>query len=402
MNGGRKNLPRISAGFLLGFALACLCLLPCSAMGSTADSTMKREAASSQFARAEELRAMLNSKAPEQRSLAEYRKVVAGYQRVYLITPRATEVPEALLAVAELNIEMGDRFGRSYYQAAADSYAFLIREYPKSKYTPDAMLRLAKLQKDQLEDLSGSTKTYQDFAKRYPRSKHKREVQEALAELALRRSAESGEAIAKLAPVPAPSPAPATPVKSEVGVSEGRKATSGGEPSKTVAVPRVQRIRTSATADRTEVIIELEDSVQYAAGRIANPDRIYIDLHAAQLSPLVARGKVRVSGGLLTQVRAAQNHSGVVRVVLDVNGVKEYAVSLSKKPARLIIELYSATSQPKTASAETGKATKSTESEGKEVPVEDVQVASKPAAPETIPVTSPAVKPPGGPEPSKG
>ena len=36
---------------------------------------------------------------------------------------------------------MGDRFGRSYYQTAVDSYQFLIREYPTSKYVQDAMLR---------------------------------------------------------------------------------------------------------------------------------------------------------------------------------------------------------------------------------------------------------------------
>jgi len=33
-----------------------------------------------------------------------------------------------------------------------------------------------------------------------------------------------------------------------------------------------------------------------------------------------------VSGDLLTQVRVAQNQGGVVRVVLDVNGVRDYAL----------------------------------------------------------------------------
>ena len=106
-------------------------------------------------------------------------------------------------------------------------------------------------------------------------------------------------------------------------------------------VPRVQRIKTSVTPDSTEVLIELEDSVQYVSGRITNPDRIYFDLHAARLSPNVARGNVQVSGNLLSKVRVAQNQAGVVRVVLDVNGVQDYAASLLKKPTRLVIELYS-------------------------------------------------------------
>ena len=105
-------------------------------------------------------------------------------------------------------------------------------------------------------------------------------------------------------------------------------------------VPRIQKIRTNVTPGSTQVIIDLEDSVRYSSGRIVNPDRIYFDLHAAQLSPNVAHGNVAVSGDLLTKVRVAQNQSGVVRVVLDVNGVQDYAASLVKKPTRLVIELY--------------------------------------------------------------
>src|SRR5258708_25948949 len=80
---------------------------------------------------------------------------------------------------------MGDRFGRSYYQSAADSYQFLVHEYPTSKYCQDAMLRMAKLQREQLGDSAQSKKTYEDFLKRYPRSPKKREAQEALAEFVL-------------------------------------------------------------------------------------------------------------------------------------------------------------------------------------------------------------------------
>ncbi len=328
---------RIFAGVSLGFALLLASSLPCPLSATTSSSSVKREAASSQFARAEELRALLNAKAPNQRTLAEYRKVVAGFQRVYLITPHATEVPDSLVAVAELNTEMGDRFGRSYYQTAADTYSYLIRDYPSSKHVQDAMLRLAELQKDQLGDLSAARKTYQDLAKKFPRSSHKREVQEALAELALRKSAETGE----MASNSSAAPPIAAPVKTETDAAETRKSTSGGELAKSVAVPRVQKIRTNVTANSTEVIIDLEDSVQYASGRIANPDRIYFDLHAARLSPAVARANVHVSGKLLTQLRVAQNHNGVVRVVLNVNDVRDYAASLTRKPTRLIIELYS-------------------------------------------------------------
>src|SRR6266481_1181903 len=193
MFGGKKILhkgfARLSPVFVaLGFVLTIAAAAPGKTgaeAAATATAAVRRQSASAQFARAEEQRAALNSKPTEKRTLADYKQVVTGYRRVALITPRAPEVPDSLLAVAELYTEMGDRFGRNYYQSATDSYQFLVREYPTSRYCQDATLRAAKLQRDQLGDSTLAKKTYEDFLKRYPRSPRKREAQEALAELAL-------------------------------------------------------------------------------------------------------------------------------------------------------------------------------------------------------------------------
>ena len=332
--GGGKNFLKSFALLSLGFVVAGSAALPCPESANTSTSSAKREAASSQFARSEEMRAALNAKPSSQRSLADYKRVVASYQRVYLITPHAAEVPESLMAVGELNTEMGDRFGRSFYQAAADSYSFLMREYPNSKYVQEAMLRVGKLEKDQLGEPAAATKTFEGLLKKYPRSPNKREAQEALAELALLRNTEPGPPPAASI---ASSPAVTTP---SAEVANLHKTISGGEPAKSGAVPRLRKIHTTATPDSTEIIIDLDDSVQFASGRIASPDRIYFDLHAAQLAPGLAHADFQVAGDLLTKIRVAQNQSGVVRVVLDVAGVKDYEASLTKKPARLVIELY--------------------------------------------------------------
>ena len=396
MNRGEKNFHKLFAVVSLGFTLTAASLVPVRAQANTPESSAKRDAATSQFARAEDLRALLNNKAADQRTLAEYKKVVAGYQRVYMITPHAAEVPDALFAVAELNTEMGDHFGRTYYQNAADTYAYLIHDYPASKHVQEAMLRLANLQKDQLGDLNAATKTYQEFSRKYPHSSHKREVQEAVAELALRKSAESGEVSARK---PAREPTADTPVKTEVVSSDTKKIINGGEPGRSVAFPRVQKIRTSVTPDSTEVVIDLEDSVQYVSGRIANPDRIYFDLHSARLSPTVAHANVHVSGGLLTKVRAAENQSGIVRIVLDVDGVRDYAVSLTKKPTRLVIELYSTSSQ-RAASTETAQRTKSravsakievadaSATDATPVPADATEIKESPLVPKPLPEPS--------------
>jgi N-acetylmuramoyl-L-alanine amidase len=340
-----RRFARLSPVFLaLGMAVAGVCGNPCASFANAAagDTTttraVKREAAGAQFARAEEQRANLNGKPAEKRTLAEYKTVVASYRRVYLITPRATEVVDSLLSVAELYTEMGNRFGRSYYQSAVDSYQFLVHEYPGSKYSQDALLRIGKLERDQLGDSALATKTYEDFLKKYPHSPRKREAQEELAELALLQHNDAPEAAgdapaaaAAVAPMSAEGEVPG-PVRG--GVEATRRSGSEG-------VPRVRRISTSANADATRVTIDLEDTVQYSSARIANPDRIFFDLHSARLTPEVARGNVQVLGSLLTAVRVAQNQAGVVRVVLDVNGVKDYAASLLSNPPQLVIFLYS-------------------------------------------------------------
>src|SRR6202023_1720751 len=98
--------------------------------------------------------------------------------------------------------------------------------------------------------------------------------------------------------------------------------------------------------------------VQYDSARIRNPDRIFFDLHAARLTPELARQNIHVEGDLLSAVRVAQNQAGVVRVVLDVNGVKDYAASLLTNPPQLVIFLYSTvrnTGAVRTAKSRTAK-----------------------------------------------
>src|SRR6202035_1642178 len=283
----------------------------------------------------------LNSKPAEQRHLSEYKQVVSSYRRVYLITPHAAEVPDALLAVAELYSEMGDKFGRSYYQLAADSYKFLVHEYPTSHYGQDAMLRMARLQKNQLGDTPGASKTFEEFLKKYPRSTRKREAQEALAEIALLRSSDESAEVENEAPR---SDAPKAAEKMAEAAESARKVPADAVPvysaTNSGKAPRLRRIGTSATPDATRITIDLEDLVQYDSARIRNPDRIFFDLHAARLTPELARQDIHVEGDLLSAVRVAQNQAGVVRVVLNVKGVKDYTASLLSNPPQLVIDLY--------------------------------------------------------------
>src|SRR3984893_13569618 len=336
-NSSKKMFALVSPFFIL------MCFFPALASFAAAapagpTAAVKRRAGA-QFQRAEQQRATLNLKPMAKRTLGDYRQEISSFRRVYLITPRANEVPEALIAIAQLYTEMGERFGRSYYQNAADSYRFLLREYATSRHAPDATLACAKLQRDQLADYAGAAKTYKDFLKRFPRSPRKREAQEGVAELALLENNTK------------PSP-DKNQVNSDTVIAEAtlpRDESSDALPPSPTAphspgIPRLRRIRRAVTEDFTRVTIDLEDVVHYNSGRLENPERIFFDLREARLPSEVAREVARenanVDGDVLTAIRVAQNHAGVVRIVLNVNRVKEYVASISPNPPQLLIDLY--------------------------------------------------------------
>ena len=272
-----RSFARLSPVFVaLAIAVAGVCGNPSASFAKAAEgdtsttSAVRREAAGAQFARAEEQRATLNGRPAEKRTLAEYKTVVASYRRVYLITPRASEVVDSLLSVAELYTEMGDRFGGSYYQSAVDSYQFLVHEYPGSKYSQDALLRIGKLQRDQLGDSALATKTYEDFLKKYPHSPRKREAQEELAELALLRHSDAPD-LSETAPAAPMAAAPvAVPAEEETpgpvhgGVEAPRRTgpkvrhASGGSARARMPTPRawssIWKIRCSTVRPESPIL----------------------------------------------------------------------------------------------------------------------------------------------------
>jgi N-acetylmuramoyl-L-alanine amidase len=332
-NSVRPMFARVSPFFVLLSWLFSFSA-PAAFFAAEPTASVKRQA-TVQFERAEQQREALNVKPGAKRTLADYRQVVSSYRRVYLITPRAAEVPDALLAIAQLNTEMGERFGRNYYQSAVDAYRFLLHEYPTSHHDPAAMLACAKIQRDQLGDYSSATQTYQDFLRRYPRSSRKREAQEGVAELALLQNG------AKPAARPVTTPSSSTTTASLPDDESASELPAVNTASGTAhGIPRVRRIRASATEDSARVTIDLESVVPYSSGRLTKPDRIFFDLRDARIPLEVARESVKLDGEILTAVRVAQNQNHTVRVVLDVDRVKEYGVSTTDNPPQLLIDLF--------------------------------------------------------------
>jgi N-acetylmuramoyl-L-alanine amidase len=298
----------------MGFAtaVAALALLSPVPAAQAQGLAQKKAAARKQYDRAEKLRTALRGKPQKDRTLPEYQQVVNTYRRVYLITPHAAEVPSALLAVAETYQEMGRQFDPKFYQSAIDAYQFLLHEYPDSRYRMDALLTIAQIQHSDLNQLDAAELTYQEYLKRFPRSPRVEQAKRALADIATAREQQ------KKAPA-------------------GTVAELRGQQGQT---PQVTNIRHWNAENYTRIVVDVEDAVQWRAERISNPDRIFFDLHKAKLSSTLANKTFELQNGFLKTIRVAQNQVGVVRMVLEVEKVKDYSAFLLPNPYRLVVDVY--------------------------------------------------------------
>jgi N-acetylmuramoyl-L-alanine amidase/putative methionine-R-sulfoxide reductase with GAF domain len=153
-------------------------------------------------------------------------------------------------------------------------------------------------------------------------------------------------------------PAPAAPIAPSIG----REAQVDANPSAATAdkdaeaeqaasgsshLARITGIRHWSSADSSTVVLDLEDQVQYEAHRLANPDRIYFDLHDTSLAPEIDGKTIDINDPLLSRVRVAQPTPGLTRVVLETKGNSNYSVSLEPNPYRLVVQVRKLGADPK-------------------------------------------------------
>jgi N-acetylmuramoyl-L-alanine amidase len=140
-------------------------------------------------------------------------------------------------------------------------------------------------------------------------------------------------------------PAPAA-VASPVQVPEQIQAAPAAPTSEVLPSSSIQPMRQLVTGiwhvsspDSSTVIIDLQGEVQYEAHRLADPDRIYFDLHGTALAQGLFGKTIEVGDSMLARVRVAQPRKGVSRIVLETNGPSDFSVSVQSNPYRLVVEI---------------------------------------------------------------
>lgn len=324
-----KSLLRSRRVLRLGAAL--LLLLP--ALPAHAGGHKSEAWARTQFAAAERMREALNGRPASERPRREYSRVINAYRRVYYGSPTSTKADPSVVAVAELQVEMGRRFDDDdILRSAIAQYQFLRREYPGSKYRFDALFTIGEIYKDDLNDSAHARATFEEFLRRYPRNHLAEEARQALAEPVQQASLRSKDTRnAK------PSDDENGPDDADQSASNDSHATADTKSGKPA---RVTGIRHWSTPDYTRVAIDLEQDVKYESQRIDHPDRIFFDLLETKLASTLVGKTFDVDDGFLKKIRVAQFQPGKTRVVLEVDDLSDYEAFLLPNPSRLIIDIH--------------------------------------------------------------
>jgi len=303
-----------------------------------------------QFSKAERTREALNGRPVGERTRREYQRAIDSYRRVYFGSPASSKADPSVVATAELMVEMGRRFeDDKILRGAIEQYRFLRKEYPGSKYRFDALFTIGEIYKDDLNDSKEARKTFQDFLHRYPRNRLAEDARAAVKEI----DAEAGK-MEQAAEKAAHKQKSSSGTAGKAGASTSAANSDSGSNSNSddaaeneydasarrSALPRVTGVRHWSTPDYTRVAIDIEREVKFESQRIANPDRIFFDLHDTKLASTLVGKTFDVDDGFLKKIRVAEFQPGRTRIVLEVDDLASYDAFLLPDPYRLIIDVH--------------------------------------------------------------
>jgi N-acetylmuramoyl-L-alanine amidase len=347
------------------FALFVVSLLAPDALAASRSQRLKK--ARLRFEQAERLRADLDGTPKEKRQEKDYLRAVYLYRRVYDLAPFHSLASTALANAGEVYHDMGKQFDRKYWHKAIETYEFLRKQYPHSRYQDDALFNIAQVYHVHLDQPEKARTVYQRFLKSYPRSRYAASARDRLKNID-----------AQLAAAREPAP-PVSPASSK---------TRGGGP------VEVRNVRYWNAENYTRVVVDLDGPVEYKGARIANPDRIFFDLYGTRLSTILSGKSFDVDAGLLNRIRVAENRQGVTRVVMEVKNAENYSFFSLPNPFRLVVDIRG----PSAADVQYARKTPEKQPESKAESQPPTEAKEEPA--ETLASSTPPLQPPSVPKPT--
>jgi N-acetylmuramoyl-L-alanine amidase len=280
----------------------------------------------------------LHERSLEERSVNDYRTALDAYGQVIRLNTDNHYSAESLARRAELQREMADATGDSgLYHQAIESYRRVIIDHPQSAFVGDAIISIAQIYEESLQDLDGAATAYRELIRYFPDSVLAREARAVLArfEAQLQHRA----------------------VDVTVSAERVRTANLANE---FIGAPQLTNVRSFSGPDYARVVIDLSDQTQYVERR-AGTNRLSIQLNDALVSSsLLGRRFIVGESSLLKRIRVyegntaqasqssepalnqqASSASGV-QVEIEVSSLADYSMFRLTEPERIVIDIHAA------------------------------------------------------------
>jgi N-acetylmuramoyl-L-alanine amidase len=250
---------------------------------------------------------------------------------------------------------------KSVHQAIGE-YETLVRHYPTSGYSDDALWRAGHLALDAFnrfgnaQDHETGVRLLRWLAAEYPTSKLAKRVPGVLAAAEDRsKDGVTRKPQASAARTNGPKEleparrAPAAAAGNSVRATPADGQHSAASAGKTAALTGIRRV---LLPDVVRITIALDAEVAFHDERIAGPSRIFIDFPAALAKASLVDRTMRFDqdGDAVRQVRIGRLPSTGARVVLDAEGISSYSVYPLYNPYRLVVDLVRSAGAPRPAS----------------------------------------------------
>jgi N-acetylmuramoyl-L-alanine amidase len=233
-------------------------------------------------------------------------RCIEEFQAVYTRYPNCPKADDALFTVAMLYNDLyGYSFLKSDLDDALSSFQSLVTRYPSSTLADDAQFKVGEIYL-QKREFSNAYEAFQKVIDQFPTGDMASNARDKLKELE------------DYKPKPPP--------------EEGEHRLVTG-------------IRYWSNPNYTRIVISVNREVSHTKRllredpSIHKPPRLYIDIEPAKISPELKQ-PIPIHDGLLKMARAAQNSPDTVRVVLDIESIKDYKILPLNDPFRLVIDIF--------------------------------------------------------------